>query len=162
MSPAFYQRPDRALKYPELGQHFAGIASDHGGERGANQENAASAPLSLGDDDAGRYKPDGGIYQQDKEPCMGMFDTVTFRYRMPDGETESEYRPKTWTVNVPFTRSPLVVCSAGRMTQMNLMRPGLTAASPYAPVSAITCALTRGSWNGSKDIPGETAGRLSR
>jgi hypothetical protein len=77
---------------------------------------------------------------------MGMFDTVTFRYRMPDGETESEYQTKDWTVNVPFTRSPLrAVCSAGRMTQMNLMRPGLTAASPYAPVSAITCTLTRGS-----------------
>ena len=25
---------------------------------------------------------------------MGMFDTVTFRYRMPDGETESEYQTK--------------------------------------------------------------------
>nr|WP_199635067.1 hypothetical protein [Serratia sp. PAMC26656]MBJ7889455.1 hypothetical protein [Serratia sp. PAMC26656] len=25
---------------------------------------------------------------------MGMFDTVNFRYRMPDGETESEYQTK--------------------------------------------------------------------
>lgn len=25
---------------------------------------------------------------------MGMFDTVTFRYRMPDGETEPEYQTK--------------------------------------------------------------------
>ncbi|WP_158781609.1 hypothetical protein [Pantoea sp. BAV 3049] len=25
---------------------------------------------------------------------MGMFDTVTFRYRMPDSETESEYQTK--------------------------------------------------------------------
>lgn len=25
---------------------------------------------------------------------MGMFDTVTFHYRMPDGETESEYQTK--------------------------------------------------------------------
>ncbi len=25
---------------------------------------------------------------------MGMFDTVTFRYRMPDGRTETEYQTK--------------------------------------------------------------------
>lgn len=38
---------------------------------------------------------------------MGMFDTVRFRYRMPDGVTGRTFRPTTWTASVNFTRFPL-------------------------------------------------------
>jgi hypothetical protein len=100
-------------------------------------------------------KPDGGIYQQDKEPCMGMFDTVTFRYRMLDGETESEYQTKDLDCECAFYE----ISAEGRLLRWpddadELNETGLDGPSPYAPVSAITCTLTRGSWNGSKDIPG--------
>ncbi|WP_158781315.1 hypothetical protein [Pantoea sp. BAV 3049] len=33
---------------------------------------------------------------------MGMFDTVTFRYRMPDGGTESEYQTKDLSCECEF------------------------------------------------------------
>lgn len=92
---------------------------------------------------------------------MGMFDTVTFHYRMPDGETCPEYQTKDLDCECAFYEiSAGDVCSAGRMMPINLPKRGLTGASLCALVSAITCTLIRGSWNGSRYVRrGINAGR---
>lgn len=78
---------------------------------------------------------------------MGMFDTVTFRYRMV--KQNRNIRPKIWTVNVHSMKYHLAgVCSSGLMILTNWWIPGLTSASRCAPGSAITCTLLTGSWNG--------------
>lgn len=48
---------------------------------------------------------------------MGMFDTVRFRYRMPDGVTGTDFQTDDPTASVNFTRFPLkAACFAGWVT----------------------------------------------
>lgn len=65
---------------------------------------------------------------------MGMFDTATLRFRMPDGVLNS--RPKTSTAKVNFTRSTLkAVCFAGWKTEPEPMPVDPQRRSRLSPVS---------------------------